>query len=62
MRIDRLVIFLLSQGSPGNLTQFEDILYSSSNSSQSSSGVISCKLATENGVTVGDLFSNRFFI
>jgi len=43
---------LAYHGSPGNLTQFEDILYSSSQSSQASAGVISCKLATENGVNI----------
>ncbi|CAF1998318.1 unnamed protein product [Rotaria magnacalcarata] len=43
---------LAYHGSPGNLTQFEDILFSSSSISQESSGVLSCKLATENGVIV----------
>ncbi|CAF3906552.1 unnamed protein product [Rotaria sordida] len=43
---------LAYHGSPGNLTQFEDILFSSSSTSQESSGVLSCKLATENGVTM----------
>ncbi|CAF1072794.1 unnamed protein product [Adineta steineri] len=43
---------LAYHGSPGNLTQFEDILYASSSTAQESSGVLACKLATENGVTV----------
>ncbi|CAF1022666.1 unnamed protein product [Adineta ricciae] len=43
---------LTYHGSPGNLTQFEDILFSSSSTSQNSSGVLSCKLAQENGVTI----------
>lgn len=53
----RLILFpfnhdSLLQGSPGNLTQFEDVLFASSSSTNDSSSVLSCKLATSEGATV----------
>ena len=45
------IFFLLLQASPGNLTQFEEILFGTSDLSNSV-GVIAVKLASDNGQRV----------
>ena len=45
---DKYIHYLYTQGSPGNLQQFEDILFTGNDVSMAT-GVIAVKLANENG-------------